>query len=297
MFVTQNVSTFDHKFLELVALIDRGEYGLETTGDTLDVFGGWRAKMVFEGHENYGMLSACVFADALRVHVVFRHDVNSLDTDGIITPLQHAINQCQCRHVFIWCTQENPHLIQTLQTAFTVQDDLYMAYELAYAREAISRQVDISPLIAKPFTDDVLDETLNLLEHAMQHVSHPGTYIRQKSALREKFSTRDRARCEGFFLDDELVGMYFHHDAEIEYVAVAETHQNKGYGALMLKRALSKIAADSDHEPHLYCVNANTRALTFYQREGWKITGKPVRLHIQERPEAADVRRWTACQK
>lgn len=279
--VIKEVAGFEQRFLDLVQIIDRGEHSLVVGGEKCDGFGGWVSKLVFEADNNYGMLSAFVYYGFLRFQLAFKNDVDVSMIEHIYECIKDLINRYASKQANIFCTNDNPKLIEGLRMKFNYEDELYMAKEYAYSRNQINSHIDITPLIVAPYSDDLLEHTLKLLDDSFIIFRTDSlSFLDKRDYYKDKFSQADKARFESFYLDDELIGFYFHNNAEIEYIAVLSKYQSNGYGSLVLKRALAMILEDSEREPHLYCLDRNIRANNFYEREGWKITGKPVKFQL-----------------
>jgi GNAT superfamily N-acetyltransferase len=290
MNITQ-LSAFDDRSLDLVRLIDRGEHQLEVQGSAFPGFGEFIARCVIQDERNYGVFAAFFFNGALRIHLVFEDDIRGAAPQPVIQCLLATIGEVPSRRAHLWCSGHNPRLVSYLKRELPTEENVYSADELVYTRERIMQdqvedEMDTSPLVPVPYSDDLLDSALELLEDSFAAISTPGSFTSSRDSYKEKLSSTAKSRFEGFRLGDELVGLYYHNDAEIEYIAVSRSQQRRGFGALILKRALLAAFRDSDRDPHLYCVSDNTDALRFYLREGWSIAGKPVRLTVDLSREA-----------
>jgi GNAT superfamily N-acetyltransferase len=75
--------------------------------------------------------------------------------------------------------------------------------------------------------------------------------------------------------------MYFQNNGDLEYIGVLSKFQNRGYGKVILNQALRTMETIIDQKPFLYCVESNSRALDFYLREGWFVTGQAACLRLK----------------
>lgn len=275
----KNVKEFDEKYIELLKLIDKGEYSLTVAGEADDGFERGISKITFNDGDNYGLLSAFTYCGADRIDLVFKNDISKKQIDSVIIQLSDVNDKCDSDNIALWCSNFNPKLVDGLKSKLKFKEDVYSAYELSYQRDKIIKD-DIYPLVPVSYSEDILDDALMLLEDSFKVIALPGTFINNRSKYNAKFSKIKKSRFEAFYIEDTMVGLYFHNDAEIIYLAVSDSCQNKGYGALILKHALYAINNDSDREPYLYVVEYNIRAYNFYIREGWEITGRCVRLDI-----------------
>jgi ribosomal protein S18 acetylase RimI-like enzyme len=277
----ETVSSFEQKYSDIVTLIDMGEHSLCLAGQERDGVGASIRKATYHDSDNYGLFSASVYFDSLRIRIVFKHDVCVETTEQILADLRGVANECDYDDVHIWCSNYNPHLVDALRARLGPDVDMYRADEMKYSRSNIERDVDSAPLTVRAFSDDMLDDALLLLDDSFQHLRGAHSFLSERDGFRTKFSGTGKSRFEAFYLAGELVGFYYHNDAEMEYVAVATRHQGRGFGTLMLRRALVCIIGDSSRAPHLYCVEENTKALAFYRRNGWQTAGRPVRLSVK----------------
>lgn len=279
LMIKKNVNKFDEKYIELLRLIDCGEYSLTVAGEDGEGFESLISRITFEDGDNYGLLSAFTYCGADRIDLVFKNDINKKQIDSVIIQLSDVIDKCDSDNIALWCSNFNPKLVDGLKSKLKFKEDVYSAYELSYQRDKTIRE-DIYPLVPVSYSEDILDDVLMLLEGSFKDIAQPGTFINNKDNYNSKFSNIEKSRFEAFYIKGKMVGLYFHNDAEIIYLAVSDSCQNKGYGALILKHTLYAINNDSDREPYLYVVEYNIRAYNFYIREGWEITGRCVRLDI-----------------
>ena len=61
--------------------------------------------------------------------------------------------------------------------------------------------------------------------------------------------------------------------AYLESIDIFEPFQNQGYGTEVIRLAEEQLAAQGIRSMRLHVFGANQRALRFYQRHGYKITG------------------------
>lgn len=283
---TTKVKKFKEKYLELLKQIDCGEYALSKQGERYDGFEKWVARYIFEDNENYGLLSSFVFNGALRIQIAFKHDVKDSFINIIEKHIREIVEIGGCEDTYVWCTNFNPSLVNTLKDRLPIEKGVYMSSEFTFYKDSIQREFNVSPLIVKPYNEQMLDDILELLEGSFKAIAQRGEFINDRDYFFEKFRPKEKSRCEVYCLDDKLVGFYYYNDAEIEYMAVAEGLQSKGYGSKILKRCLDMALDDSERLPHLNCVYKNHDAYRFYLREGGVVTGKSARFHIINKIDA-----------
>jgi [ribosomal protein S18]-alanine N-acetyltransferase len=84
----------------------------------------------------------------------------------------------------------------------------------------------------------------------------------------------DRSRVEGF-----LVARRVASDIEILNLAVLAESRRKGVGTLLLREAIAWGGSRQARQAHLEVRASNTPALRFYERHGFRITGRRPRYY------------------
>lgn len=271
------VTQFEEKYLALLARIDCDERRLSEGGYPSPL------RICFESPTNFGLFQALIFEDKLRFHAVFDQDVQSSMASVIAQKIRDVQKTCSLPTGFIWCWQGNPTLAHCLQQESHMQQEPYQSMEYLYERKNIPAQAPIIPLLIKPYDESLLDGILSLLEDAfVPLLSAHGDFTKNREEMAEKFSRTTDARFEAFYDQEELVGFYFHKHGEIDFIAIAPKHQRKGYGSMILKRALYAISCDSTLQPRLYCASKNKNALAFYAKNGWLVVGASIGIRWKE---------------
>ncbi|QVK17542.1 GNAT family N-acetyltransferase [Mycoplasmatota bacterium] len=272
----KKVNKIEDKYLNLIKLIDSGEYRLASMGENYEGLSRWIATYIFETKTNEGILTAMIFNDNLRFQVAFEKDLDETDVQTIYDMIKDIMNK-EKKKTSIWVYNENHNLVKTLMSKFNLhRKNVYMSREIMYFKEPTN--IDITPLKTIFYKKEILDDVLELLEDSFVDIAEKNEFINHREYYHYKFSNLNKSRFTGFLLNDKLIGMYFHHDGEIEYVAVSSSLQSKGYGKLIIHHALNAIKEDSNNIPYLYCVDENSKALQFYLREGFEVVAHAARL-------------------
>lgn len=125
------------------------------------------------------------------------------------------------------------------------------------------------------YEDEHIDRYLNLLDETMDFCIPPSVYIKNKIIYRKKFiKLKEKNSFEAFWTDNELIGLYWRSNAEINTMAVSAKYQRKGYGSLILSRAIECVFKNTSNEyAYLYCVDWNEKGQKFYKKNGMETNG------------------------
>jgi ribosomal protein S18 acetylase RimI-like enzyme len=83
-----------------------------------------------------------------------------------------------------------------------------------------------------------------------------------------------------------LVGLYWRKNAEIDFFAVDVNQQRKGYGTIMLTRAINMVFEKTDADfACLYAVDWNLKGQSFYKKYGMAENGHSFGIKINNYKE------------
>ena len=85
-------------------------------------------------------------------------------------------------------------------------------------------------------------------------------------------------------MDGHVVGFTHREAALVEDLWVDPEFCSQGIGPLLLERQLRAIAAEGYRTATLFCLEVNSRARRFYEREGWRPTLRQMRESPDGRP-------------
>ncbi len=279
--IIRNVNRIEEKYLNLLKLIDSGEYKIASSGTNFEGVSRWVKNYTFESNDNIGILTSMIYHDHLRFQIAFKNDIDDKLIEKVYKMIQTIIEDEE-KHAAIWLYTVNHQLLESLMNKYHLEkNQVYMSREMMYFKEPLN--ITCSPLTTISYQKDILMDTLNLLEASFVDIAKPNEFLNNADYYHQKFSNLNKSRFTGFILNDELIGMYFHHDGDLEYIGVKPKYQSKGFGKIILHHALQAIKEDSENIPYLYCVDENEKALAFYLREGFEVMGHAARLIVKNK--------------
>ena len=239
--------------------------------------------------EDQGVFFACMFEGGLRVHIALATDTDEFNEE-IAALVRGSLKKASTNTSEMWILNGNRKLIAYLKETFRLHDKRdYASIEFIMRRENFHPEKN-DTLEIRPYERKRLGKYLWLLDGSMTF-SHPRANRRRlRIRLRRKKFDKDFAGMakkdafEAFWKDGELVGLYWRktHVPEVDTLAVADKHQRKGYGAIILTRAIEVIFEHTDAPyAYLYAVDWNEKGQAFYKKYGMEENGHSYCLHIE----------------
>lgn len=271
----------DHlEYFKLLRRIDLGEYKLMTQREDYDGLEAIYFMVGFDLEDNYGIVTAFNFNQAIRLQISFDKDLSKRQVDYLVTLIKDFIDEKKCQNLSIWCNNANKNIVDILSRNFHFEKPIYKNYELTYDYKNFE-DIPQGPLKSYVFQENHLHDVLELLEVSFQKICKTGEFIDNPNHYLDKFMVKGKASCEVFYIEDRLIGMYFQNDGELEYIGILPDYQGQGYGKVILNRALKAIQSLTDQKPFLYCVESNKDALNFYLKAAWHISGQAAWLRLK----------------
>ena len=271
----------DHlEYFKLLRRIDLGEYKLMTQKEDYDGLDSIYFTVGFDLEDNYGIVTAFKFNQAMRLQISFDKDLNERQAIYLVTFIKDFMEEKNCHNLSIWCNNANKNMVSILSQNFSFEEPVYKNYELTYDYRNF-KEMALGPLKSYIFQENHLHDVLDLLELSFKNICKKGEFIENPRYYLDKFQAQGKATCEVYFLEDRLIGMYFQNDGELEYIGILPEYQGQGYGKVILNRALKAIQSLSDQKPFLYCVESNKDALRFYLKTAWQISGQAAWLRLK----------------
>jgi len=228
------------------------------------------ARGVFYSYTYYGVL---------RVYITLDADTNVYNS-VLSALLQSSIEKSDCAMGLLYIRKKTPKATAFLEENFhiTPSDKLffYESKKFAITREQFNAEYDNSVLELRPYDDSYLDELLRLFDEAYIFCMPPTFHMDQREQqLEELRHCRDNFTLETFWKDDELVGYYNNVENEVDGIAVFPKFQGKGYGTIILTRAISRIFENTDSNiAWLIAASFNEKACSFYRKNGMEVHGE-----------------------
>ena len=228
-----------------------------------------------------GVFFACLYENGLRLHIAFEEDTDAFNQE-LTALVRGSLKKAGKTSCVIWLWNDNRKIIAYLKEAFHVtQKRDYASIEFIMQRENFHPTPN-ETLEVRPYEKKRLFAYLNLLDHSMTFSEAPNYRLNAiHNAKGFAKYAKDNA-FEAFWKDKELVGVYWRKDAEINTLAVAAKHQRRGYGAIILTRAIEMVFKRTDADyVYLYAVDWNEKGQAFYKKYGMEQSGHSYCLHIE----------------
>ncbi len=238
------------------------------------IFGEGKSDVVF---------SACIFEDNLRLHIACNEDTDIYNNE-IGYSINEALHKSNKSSATIWIWNDNRRIISYIKQTFnTIADGEhdYASIEFIMRRENHIKRDD-QILTIKPYESAYIDAYLLLLDESMTFVSPPPNFRGNKDDCMKHLEERSYNHSfEAFWKGDELVGLYWRKNAEIDIMAVSPKHQRNGYGSIILNRAIDMVFEHTDNDyAYLYAVDWNEKGQAFYKKYGMEVNGHSYLLQI-----------------
>ena len=266
-----------------IGLIDSGEKGvfLETvnTDKQIDAH-------IFHENEVSGVYFSCTIFDGVRISIVFNDDADTYNAD-LAALVESTLQKAASSSCLICVWNKNRKIIEFLKEKFKIQPysgtHYYASIEFIMKRVNFNIPSDNNPLDARPYEEKHIDKYVMLLDSAMNFGSEPPNYMENKEEYATKFEKlAEDNSFESFWKDGELVGLYWRKNAEIDMMAVANNHQRKGYGTIILTRAIKMAFKNTTNDfAYLYTVDWNTKGQSFYRKYGMEENGHSYLLYLK----------------
>jgi SAM-dependent methyltransferase/GNAT superfamily N-acetyltransferase len=263
--------------VELVSCIDSGEGGIFRDSAAARSYVDC---IIYER----GVFHSCEIFDGLRIHVALSEDTGEYNND-IAMRIRKSLMKTERDSCQIWLRNENKRTIEFLIKEFSAIPDgkhFYASIEFVMRREQFEKVAIQSVLEVRPYEEDRIDDYLRLLDGSMTYIDPPPNFMGRKEHYLKHFAEHNQKDSfEAFWKDDMLVGLYWRKNAEIDFLAVDVNQQRKGYGTIMLTRAINMVFEKTDAEfAYLYAVDWNIKGQSFYRKYGMTENGHSFGIKI-----------------
>lgn len=238
-----------------------------------------------------GIFYSCTaYKKGLRIHIAFEMDTDAYNEE-VAALVRGSLKKTGKTSCVLWIWNDNRKIIEHLKEAFHVTkkgSHYYASIEFIMRRENF-RPVPNETLEVRPYEKKRLFAYLDMLDHSMTFASPPPSYRRDFFRHRKRFAELEndaRFYFEAFWKDSELVGLYWLKNAEIDTLAVAAGQQRRGYGSIILTRAIEMALKRTDADfAYLYAVDWNVKGQSFYKKYGMEQSGHSYCLHVENYSE------------
>ncbi|MDR2687102.1 MAG: GNAT family N-acetyltransferase [Oscillospiraceae bacterium] len=230
-----------------------------------------------------GVFFACLFEKGLRIHIAFETDTGEFNEE-IAALVRGALKKTGGAACVIWLWNDNRKIIEYLKETFHITTERdYASIEFVMRRENFHPAPN-ETLEIRPYEPRRLFAYLNLLAHSMTFSGAPRywRYVIHSARGFAKYAKNDAF--EAFWKDGKLIGVYWRktHVPEVNTIAVADGYQRRGYGTIILTRAIEMIFQHTDKEcAYLYAVDWNVKGQSFYRKYGMEENGHSYCLHVE----------------
>ncbi|MDR0288125.1 MAG: GNAT family N-acetyltransferase [Clostridiales bacterium] len=265
-----------------IGLIDSGERNifLETVNTNKQI-----DTNIFYCKGIKGVCYSCNIYGGVRIHISFDEDTDLFNED-VASFVQSTMQKSRHESCLIWIWNKNYKIIDFLKERFYIQPDCgvyyYASIEFIMRRETFNKTCGSLALDIRPYEEKYIDEYLYLLDGAMTFTSPPTNFTANRDNYARQFDERSKTNSfEAFWKGDQLIGLYWRKNAEIEIMAVANDHQRKGYGSEILTRAIEMIFKNTTgNYAYLYAVDWNKKGQSFYKKYGMEQNGHSYLLRL-----------------
>ena len=223
---------------------------------------------------------SCFAYGTLRIHTSF--DVNMKAdkfNDDIASLIQISLDKSSNTSCMICIRNENKQMFEFIKENFKIPPNkgkyYYASIEFIMRRKNFIKEFNDSILVIRPYEKEYIDNYLNLLDNSMTFTSTQPNFMGRKEHYLQYFAERNENRSfESFWKDNKLIGLYWRKNAEIDFFAIEVNNQRKGYGTIMLTRAIEMVFENTSEDfVYLYAVDWNQKAQLFYRNYGMEENG------------------------
>lgn len=243
------------------------------------------AMKVFGDSEMLGVFQSAIAYERFWISISFETDTDQFH-DELLELVKISLNKSGFSSCMIWLRHENLKIINFLKEYFHIQPDCgphyYASIEFIMRRDMFTKTVCAPALDIRPYEEKYIDNYLDLLDASMSFASPPPKFKENKQHHAMRFAEYAQKKSfEAFWSDGDLVGLYWRKGAEIDIMAVADKQQRKGYGSMILTRAIEMIFEHTtDHYAYLYAVDWNAKGQSFYKKYGMEQNGHSYLLRL-----------------
>jgi ribosomal protein S18 acetylase RimI-like enzyme len=269
-----------------IGYIDSGEKQcfLETVGTEHQI-----TSKIFYENNLIGVFYSCFAYETLRLSISFDTDiVTEKFNDEIASLVNLSMEKSGKTSCMIYIRNENKGIISFLKNKFQIPpgsgEHYYASIEFIMRRKVFTKKISESPMEIRQYEEKNIDKYLSMLDNSMTFTNPPTNFMEKKMYYSQYFRERmNNNSFEAFWINNELIGLYWRKNAEIDFFAIDVNYQRKGYGTIMLTRAIEMIFENTSEDfVYLYAVDWNEKGQIFYRKYGMEENGHSYMLKYKK---------------
>ncbi|ULO07633.1 GNAT family N-acetyltransferase [Paenibacillus sp. 19GGS1-52] len=223
-----------------------------------------------ESHDNHGVFCVVENVDCIIAYAAFsRYSHDETLINLMAKSLQRHLDPNETREVcfnIYGCNEEIVVLAKKLGFATDME-----GFQLQYDFSKENKTLEMAPLVEKGFSSAMLDDFIQLFDKAYYNLKVENgwnTETPSKDAfLQSMLSYESEDRVRSFWIEDTLIGAYIIAGEFIRDFVILPEYQNRGYGSLMLKNCIHRMANIMGMKKiFLRVAKTNSGAKRFYER-------------------------------
>jgi len=239
------------------------------------------AQDIFQNDKCSGILRCFTYRGNPRFAVLFETTPDNFAFDFSARWVKEKLRETGGSFAMLWYSQLKG-FDDGLLKRLTLDGEPYKFLEIQAERQTEEIDIDLRGLKKVLYTPDMLEECIELLENSYTpFLDEPGGYRSDRERVMQMLENRNSARCELFFLNGSLIGLYAHNDGAMECICVSPALQGRGFGELILRSALNAVMCDTDYYPRLTVACKNTKAISLYKKCGFKTICESARVVVK----------------
>ena len=225
---------------------------------------------------NEGVYFSRTDENYVTINIAFIENTD-LFNDEITELIHQTVAKTESQPVHLWIYKKNTKVIEHLIAHYDIQpssgESYYASIEFIMRRENFQPKYLHANIDMRPYEEEHIDTYLDMIDDT----NFFSGFSASKEYLMKDFEAyAKKNHFEAFWVNDELVGLYWLNDLEIDMLAVSAKHQGKGYGNDLLTRAIERTFETTDLTfADLYVVDYNPKAQAFYRKYGMEVLGQP----------------------
>lgn len=226
-----------------------------------------------ESHNNHGVFCVVENEDCIIAFAAFsRYSHDETLINLMANSLQRHLGPNETREVCFNIYGRNEEIVQLAKKlGFATDMD---GFQLQYDFSKEIKMLKMTPLVEKGFSPGMLDDFIQLFEKAYYNLKVENGWSTETPSiddfLRSMLSYESEDRVRSFWIEDTLIGAYIIAGEFIRDFVILPGYQNRGYGSLMLKNCIHRMANIMGIKKiFLRVVKTNSGAKRFYERNNF----------------------------